>query len=211
MIYSENEISSLFKKAGLGAGLPTGLAEDTSRAGLWLLGQGVSGEEAVLKGISSLNMYNSKIHFNDQTEEIDNVCAALHGPSLFDLAAAKVDVFQVHLLHVDCGLLLIGLAGIALADYGLETEIKFSDDSKIETGSTGLDLSGLSVPDDASNIRLTCRHIKLSDNIRAEQHSTYELKEAVTKELLMLAAKTYVPATKASREKGAGAGLTDND
>lgn len=211
MIYSANEISSLFRKAGIGAGLPVGVAEDISRAGLWLLERGLSGDEAILKGIQGLNMYDPSIDINAQTVRVDRVCAALHGPSLFDLAATKVDVFQARLLQVDCSLLLVGLAGIAVEDYGLETEIKFAEDLIVEVTSSGSITNGALISGQVSNIHITCRHSEAQGSAETERLSSFELNEEGVKKLLKLAAKTYVPATEASREKGAGAGLTDND
>lgn len=106
MTYSENEVGSLLRKAAIGAGLSSGVAEDISRAGLWLLVHGLAGDQAVLQGISRLEPHKSLERGEGQAIAIDRACSALDGPLVFDLAAASAGKFQARLQQVDNPMLL---------------------------------------------------------------------------------------------------------
>lgn len=117
------------------------------------------------------------------------------GPSLFDMAMIKINSsvdrqWQTDLGHIDALALLRGMALTAKRDYSLNTEIQTKD------GRTSIQFSLIEQP---------CQ------NTAPAADSTIEISDEDFKTLSALAHKTYVPATDASRLRGAGAGLTDND
>lgn len=119
-------------------------------------------------------------------------CVALHGPAFFDQAYMALSMGDTQcvsdILHdVDCVEMLEALALAAQQNYGLITEI---DSRETETR--------LSVTLDAPTPQ-------------PQRLGAMDVPETIYKALDALAQKTYVPATAASRLKGAGAGLTDND
>ncbi|MEH6546520.1 MAG: DUF3726 domain-containing protein [Sneathiella sp.] len=211
MSYSANEIGSLFRKAGIGAGLHSGIAVDISRAGLWLLVHDLAGDEAVLEGISNIEPHGSMERTDSQNILIDPFCAVLDGLSVFDLAAASTKIFHARLQKIDNPLLLLGIAGIAATDYQLRITLEFSNKSSFTIGADGSITNDSSVPARGADAVLTCQQVELDPGKNPNASSTVGVKDDVLKQLLAFAAKTYVPATAASREKGAGAGLTDND
>lgn len=211
MTYSRNEIGSLFRKAGIGAGLSSGVAEDISRAGLWLLVRDMAGDGAVLQGISRFEPHKSINRGESQNIVIERFCSVLDGPSIFDLAAASVDNFQARLLQIDNPMLLLGIAGVAASDYNLKIAIEFSETPPFVLDSDGPTANNIAVPDQGADAVLTCQKGAPDRKKPPEIGSTVGIDGETYKELLRHAAKTYVPATAASREKGAGAGLTDND
>jgi len=211
MTYSVNEIASLFRKAGIGAGLPSGMAEDISRAGLWLLAHDLAGDDAVLHGISNLEPHLSMERADSQNIVIHRFCSALDGLSIFDLATASTSPFQARLIQIDNPMLLVGMAGIAATDYNLQITLEFSDKSSFTVEADGSVAGDLSVPDRDADAVLTCQPGAAHQEKYRDVSSTVLVGDDTFKKLLILAAKTYVPATAASREKGAGAGLTDND
>ena len=211
MTYSTNEIGSLFRKAGIGAGLPSGLAEDISRAGLWLLAHELTGDEAVLQGISSIEPHSSMERADSQNITIYGFCSALDGLSIFDLAAASTTLFRARLRQIDNPLLLLGMAGIAATDYNLQITLEFSNKASLNVGADGTIAGDIAVPDRGVDAVLTCQQVAAHRGKYRDGSSTVLVDDGALKKLRVLAAKTYVPATAASREKGAGAGLTDND
>ncbi|USG60667.1 DUF3726 domain-containing protein [Sneathiella marina] len=211
MTYSLNEIGSLFRKAGIGAGLPSGLAEDVSRAGLWLLVRGLAGDEAVFQGIHSFKPHKSRTRTEGKDIKIDPFCSALDGLSVFDLAAASPSGFRASLRKIDTPMLLLGMAGIAAKDYGLQITIEFSNQSSFSIDANGSISTDVPVPGQGVDAVLTCGQNGTNQEKPQKLNPTVHVQDRTHKELLKLAAKTYVPATAASREKGAGAGLTDND
>ena len=115
-----------------------------------------------------------------------------NGPALFDqafmaLSCEEANEFRQTLIDVNCPELLEGMASAAACNYGLIVNIKVS----AETTDISMRLGEAISPPTISGA------IDVPPNI-------YEALNA-------LAQKTYVPATDASRLKGAGAGLTDND
>lgn len=115
-----------------------------------------------------------------------------NGPMFFDrafmdLSSGQTDQIDETLDHVDCPDLLKGMAHAAAINYGLATNI-------------------------VTNGNITTIQMRLGEPSLPPTHSgAIEVPFDVYQALNALAEKTYVPATAASRLKGAGAGLTDND
>lgn len=119
-------------------------------------------------------------------------CVAENGPALFDrafmaLSSGQAELYEETLENIDCPKLLEGMARAAAFNYGLATEIQTKGD-------------------------VTKTHMRLNEIPMPSPHSgAIEVPNDIYHALNGLAEKTYVPATAASRLKGAGAGLTDND
>lgn len=122
-------------------------------------------------------------------------CVVKFGPSLFDIAMIKVGngglpQWRTELGHIDAPALLRGMAITARRDYHLNSEIDIID------GKTAITFSMIAQP---------CQ------NTGPVTDTTIDVDDVDFKALSALAHKTYVPASDASRLKGAGAGLNDND
>ena len=199
---SHNEISSMATKAARGAGHPAGLAEDMGAAVLWLCQNHFDGVGAL---ISELRSEVGPVQYETSKDGIklsgaSTACLAVCG---MDGLAAGLSEAAV-LVNVSNPLMLLGICANASAD--LEKRINLGNWAQVERGHI------LSVGDDP--------HV--GDYVLSVDDGSGEPREARSVEpidvpdhrwsvLEALAARTYVPATAASRVSGAGAGLTDND
>lgn len=117
---------------------------------------------------------------------------AENAPTLFDqafmaLSTHETDEITQAVDGVDCPELLEGMALAAACNYGLITVINAN----------------------ASTTELTIRLGEATSSPKVS--GALDVPTDTYKALNAFAQKTYVPATDASRLKGAGAGLTDND
>ena len=117
---------------------------------------------------------------------------ARNGSALFDqaliaLSSTDIDPFTAEISHISSPNLLEGMALAAHYDYGLITKIKISNDT--------------------TYIEVTLGEISCLQKVIGAIDVPFDTYQALD----ALAQKTYVPATDASRLKGAGAGLNDND
>ena len=185
MTFSLNEVEATVRKAARGAGLPIGIAEDIGRAAAWLCARGEDGSAAALEG---LRRYDASRPCALNEAGADPAArAVIEGLSAIDLIIAGCRD-RVELSGLDVPMLLRGLVGISTAGRELAIELDLGLDGH------------------ATLIRREWHAAESAPHTRR-----HEADPAVWHELQGLAARTYVPASEASRAHGAGAGLVDRD
>ncbi|MCY4180716.1 MAG: hypothetical protein OXD48_10695 [Litoreibacter sp.] len=176
------ELQALLLKAGLGAGLPLGHAQDLSALAKLLASdpQLIAMAAAALVGPH----YRARLEGTEEHVVVEKANILMTGPVLIDalVAGAKRAV----LYQIDWPLLLWPMLSHAHEVYGLTVSLEAAtrETVTITVGET----SGL-------------------DKIGPPQPVPVD----VIERLQAFAAKTYVPASEASRASGAGAGISDND
>lgn len=186
MSYSIGEIVSLSVKAARGAGKPWGLAEEAGRAVRWLSGQGLPGAEALADALQKTRGY----------------CPITIGAAISDQWSESPLLGRSEIAQP---LLILPFLSL-IAPLGGAISIRIGDVSAL-VSREGTDLAE-AVPGLASVIVSPAdqRPVLTPPRIRVEKIMPDALRI-----LEEYAARTYAPATEASRAKGAGAGLTDND
>lgn len=205
MKLSLNEISSLVTRAGVGAGWPVGLAEEAAAAAVALASLGHDGVAAALDGFADApEAAGPPALLAGETAVFPDARIVAAGPSGFDLLQAGT-VSEVRFDGTDAPALLIGLAleastrgrrftlTLSASDYALPRDaaaalaVLMPGAALLLAPEDGPPPGPLPQPDRAT----------VSDGAYAAARA--------------LAARTYVPASDASRTGGAGAGLSDND
>lgn len=195
---SVNEFEAALIKAARGAGLPMGIAEDLASAGCWLCLNGYDGANAVLESLANIS--------NSDQPELGETARC--GPAIIDSVIADPEtVFVVE--NASAPLLLAGLAGIAARDYSIAFQFDTNRGAVTIRGDSISDVELL--PTDHGTLKITVSEFSREDEFRDDPGNGFIIDDKLWKSISALAHKTYVPATEASRESGAGAGLTDND
>lgn len=198
---SANELTALLYKATVGCGFPIGLAQDAARASVWLTARGHRGVEALLDALAT----------------VDQDAASMPDQSCLQRSLSAVDLVlagrrePVTLTSLRQPLLVLGFAGIVAEDRFGPFTIDFATGASAVVDKGDVTLAG-SCPDQCD---VTIHPCDTTPSPGHAMDDTYVGSISVDDELwrraTALAAHTYVPATEASRLKGAGAGLTDND
>jgi hypothetical protein len=190
MIVSRNEIETTCQRAALGVGLAHGLAEDAAAIAAWLAADGEDVAAIMLAALSSVdeNGFPVPCFIHDErvwrSAEQVIVPALVAGPCATDLLRAEPGAV-IQICRTDEPRVIaaaLALAGLDAAEVPLER---------------------------GQSMRLTARPCARPPPRPLAEGFT--VADAVWRELLKLAARTYVPASEQSRLKGAGAGLSDND
>lgn len=211
---SAKEIETVATNAAVAAGLPFGLSEDVGRAGGWLQRRGYDGLAAVWRSIGGGIKQPLRIHYDDASQTFRHAQLAVCGAAVFDLLAvlrtADSSPSPIILRDADSPWLLVGLAGIAAADYDLSSIIQFADGTVTEVTAATAHMMRSVAPSKNGEMR-----VSLSDRAAEKSGAATAQKITVDKrrwrQLQALAAQNFVPSSTESRAKGAGAGLTDND
>ena len=195
MSWSFGEIRSLSIKASRGAGMPWGLAEEAGFAVQWL-------EERGLPGVAALS---ACLEESDASGDINGeTCPVAIGARLSDAGEWR-SVFPTK-LHQP--LLVVPFLALVTGEESLELAWNNQKVLLNQTGVTGnlpeqVTASGVhrcEIRSDVVSIPSLHRWTRVPEN-----------RKPGVERLEWFAHKTYAPATAASREKGAGAGLDDND
>lgn len=213
MTYSLNEVEAMAKRAARGAGYHWGHAEEAGKAVRWLAKHGLPGSAVLAKHFERHRDGNTKPQTRLPADPTinDNVCPLIAGAYLCDRASQIGNGETSELQAVAYPLLLIPYAAALsrltgqVVDLQLDQTIAHvSADGIAIEGETG----GLMV---ARADRAICR-IAGKIVVRQEAVMGGQDLDAETLAILgALGARTYAPATEASRLAGAGAGLNDND
>lgn len=193
MSYSLNEFEALALKAARGAGLPWGLAEEAGKAVRILSSFGFDAGPVLLEALKA-----PKHEYN----------GLMFGPSLCDNPG------QLTKLKIDEPLtapgLLIAFVTLAVATADLCICLKWKHCevyiSKWELYASSID--GFYARE-ASPVWITT--VKAPKGHKQKSYDRAFIADDIYETLNALAAKTYAPATEASRISGAGSGLSDND
>lgn len=206
VICSQNEVAALLKKAALGAGFPTGLADDLAAAGVALARRGQSGAAVVLDALLAGFSASDAPETVGVRLTFGSCCLAAVGASAFDLLVAKPSR-PVEFTEVAHPMLLLGLAAAAAERTGWTFRLASGDGSSVDVNPQE-SAASTSLPDP---VVITVLSATRSDEPPVVSFLPVDVDDEAFSRLSVLAARTYVPATEASRLSGAGAGLTDND
>lgn len=210
MTLSLNETEALARKAARGAGYPWGLAEEAGRAVRWLCIRGLDGGAALadlLDQRESQPMAEATPALSGDTWAAVGgpLCPLVTGAALSDRALSLADrPFRLILVHQP--ILLIPFVGWAAGVLSGKLTLQW-DGGQMVTDGTALQLEGqASAMAEQMQIRSGgALSLPVPHQTRA-QVSPNSLSR-----LEGFAHRTYAPATEASRLKGAGAGVSDND
>ncbi|MGB7336108.1 MAG: DUF3726 domain-containing protein [Salaquimonas sp.] len=204
---SLNEVTSELRKASLGAGFPVGHAEDLSKAAACLIDHGHDGTAALLQGL--------EVGFEKASSE-DNFNTARDGTALFEILYAGGAGSERSLIGVYAPALLIGVGLQFAKTYQCSLILTLNNEIEVQLGQDQLLLS---CPFEAILSEQMCQSVNIQvSQVLADAIETKNINgegvlinENLWLEIKTLAAKTYVPASEASRLKGAGASVNDND
>lgn len=213
MTWSLNEIEALSRKAARGAGYAWGLAEDTGRAIRWLEARQLPGAAALGAHLQAIDGQDiaamaPRMDAPGWTSRAGGICPILAGTMLADGLAAD-HTAPLTLTDLRAPLLLVPFLAWM---------------SEAERRAVTLDLSGTALtltperaalatgPIRAPGLGTVTLHFGRAANGTPIPHGLRSGCDVGTVDLLTrFAARTYAPATEASRMAGAGAGLSDND
>ncbi|MBX2854707.1 MAG: DUF3726 domain-containing protein [Rhodobacteraceae bacterium] len=176
----------MIKRAAIGAGLCTGLAEEVAEASLWLIQHNAPGAAAAATGLEGLACPS-------------RLQVAAEAPIRLDQALAE-GVAELTLESVDSPLLALGLANLRAERLGLDVEVLDTSRQAIDPSTTlegAIDLLMRFSASTAKPSPATAMRCDIDDE-------TYARLDA-------FARKTLIPASASSRVSGAGAGLSDSD
>jgi len=208
--HSLNEIEMVLRKAAAGCDFPHGLAEDIGRAGAWLCARGLDGLGAGLAGVMAGRAEPGGMHYDAREKAFSDARVAWCGPSAVDLVLCAEEGDMIRLTGIDVPLLLVGFAGLAALETGIS--LRFSNGCAVLAGPGGLDMRG-AMP--SAGVDATLALTDAPERFRPLGETPLldgiDVDPTLWAEALALAARTYVPASDASRATGAGAGDIDND
>jgi len=233
MHVSNAEIETLTCKAAVGVGLPVGLAEEAGAAAAWLSAAGFAGAEIAYRAIE--NLRKGKARPVIVSSHSESLCPDTKGklasvmyaaPSIFDFLQTTSPVTVVRL---DEPLLLFGhlvcsssipAVELVLHSVGSTGEVL---QGVIQRGHGRLEGPPLSNQEakTGSEVSVTIVGISEDRNFKPTKREAearrvaiqrgVAVNEAIWTELKRLAAQTLVPESVESKQRGAGAGLIDND
>ena len=199
MSRSLNEVSALAKKAARGAGYSWGMAEEAGWAVWWLCRQGIDGA-GFLAAFLRDEAHTAPVYEAGQWRLASGaLCPIYAGVALSD-GAGLPDVPAERFGKVACPALLLPFLSTLAKVRSTTVEVKTAGGEAMVTGAA-VQL--------APEWGKRCGPVELSFSNVAVPIKTHNSRahspESTWKELEEFAAKTYAPATEASRQKGAGA------
>ena len=210
MTLSLNEVAAEAKKAARGAGYPWGIAEEAAKAVRWLCARDLDGCGALVDLLDrvqgeALARWAPRIGGDVWDAEAGTLCPLQTGAALSDRAAG-FPVDGISTGRVACPILLAPFASHVAETAGQIVSIAWSD-AEVSVASDRLHFEGR-LTEMATSV-----DIRLGGTVSEPQNLCQRAApdEDVWTRLAAYAHRTYAPATEASRLKGAGAGLSDND
>ena len=207
MIVSLNEAEGMATKAAWGAGRPWGLAQDAGRAMSTLEAMRLPGAASLLDLLIATDGVPCEklrpVSMQSEWWQADRpMCPVLVGAFISDLGAQSeaVKVRQVH-----APLLLVPFCLMAFDNVVFkwsECTIRSSDEGFFVQGALNAKVADQVLIDNSEPAEETTHRW---------QPGAVDIADEIWEALSAFAHRTYVPASEASRLKGAGAGLTDND
>jgi hypothetical protein len=215
--YSLNEIEMTSFKAARGAGVPWGLAEEAGKAARWLAAHKLPALDA-LAGMLDLidrRSYGDLTPVREGERWVGRgglLCAVNTGVTLCDRAEDLAAGERFETGPIAYPLLVVPFVAAAQRAAGAAFAVEWPGVS------IGVDEAGLHMMPDTDMLavaadELICelRPEALSGGVVAAEVAGLAVDPALWARLTAYAHRTYVPASDASRERGAGAGLDDND
>lgn len=204
---SFNEIEATLMKAAVGGGLPHGVAVDAARAGVWLCRHGQDGVGSVLSALRQADdVAVLSGHDGQVVWEGGAVIACLVAIDAVQ-SGTDGDGVRVRGLHsID---FLIGHASVVAQDRSLEFILR-TPAGDLRIAGAWPDTGPVQIAD-GEEISVCLAAGEPAQPAMTQFAATSHVPLSAWQKALALAARTYVPSSQASRERGAGAGLIDND
>lgn len=212
-MYALNELQTLIYKAAVGAGLPTGIAQEISVAGVWLAQRRFPVCEVIARALADAYGASVNCTKNDRGFDLADARAAIAGPSAIDLLlATDQSNCEIGLTGLDEPLLLLGFVGVAADCTGVTISMSTPEHLFAIVCAGNVDKTTFPAigPIDVI-LRRASGKADTTLTAPATRYDPAALSDTGWSQLEQLARRTYVPATDQSRASGAGAGLTDND
>lgn len=214
---SLNEIESLCKKAARGAGLSWGLAEEAGKAARWLSAHGLNGPALLAAQLQRDDgcAYPQLVpQVGAQAWQVPGqvMCPLIAGVTLSDHAYLLRSSGQIQLMHVAHPQLLMPFVSATARQLNLGLLLSWEGCRLVFSPDGGTFLKQPEGFADACAAQVSCTCITTAMDTASPLAGTIpDLPEAIQTYLDHLAARTYVPASEASRLLGAGSGLSDNN
>ena len=213
---SANEVLQIARKACIGSGLAVDRAEDLAEAAALLQCSGNNGLAHLLVLLEGHEAFSAHL---PATVQIDSVgCSTdqlrvrhlrphIEGVAVIDWLLANPQTGTVFIEKTDDKMLLIGLLVCAIQRFGGVFILQASHKAE---PSTIMDASQLKDGLPETEVwTLSYKSGQVASPAVLYHHTDTDL--SIWEALEARANLTYVPATETSRQKGAGAGLVDND
>ncbi len=216
MSYSLNEIEALSKRAGRGAGLSWGIAEETARAVRWLTSHGLPGVPLLVDLLDHMDQ-TPRLKFAPTSFEgvwgatSGSLCPLASGAALNDCADRLFTGQPIEMARVSHPLLVVPFAGWASIHIAAPVTVSWPG-VRIKTDGYGIWVHDPNGGRDVTEpVDLTCSPTHHMDETLSMPCLRGDVPQTAWARLGSLAHRTYAPATEQSRVLGAGAGVTDND
>ena len=202
---SFSEIDTTSKRASKAAGFAWGIAEE--------IGKNMRNLEMFgLPGIKNLNLYLQKIKKNP-TEKLKKIekknkpkskefCPIYCGTAFLDNCKKLGTLKLIKFFNVSYPLLFLPFLSRASDIVGKKISVKYEKNNFL------LNFDRTIFSNNLNNDKIVSKAKEISIEF-LENNNSFSIKE--WKELYKLSEETFVEETDSSKEKGAGAGLTDND
>lgn len=215
MNLSLNEIEAMCKRAARGAGLPWGLAEEAAAASRFLTEVALPGAD-MLARLLERNDRRPVAMLAPMAAEgcwravSGRLCPVIAGSVLSDRAAELETGAVFEMEEVDLPLLLLPFAAAAAQRLDRPVALDWPD-LRLVTDGRQISVIGATKQMLRDHVPWLCCHVeaKLGRPLAPVQRG--QVAEDVWAQLSAFAHRTYAPASEASRLRGAGAGLEDND
>ncbi|MDA5094519.1 DUF3726 domain-containing protein [Aliiroseovarius sp. KMU-50] len=216
MSHSLNEIEAMSKRAGRGAGLSWGLAEEAAKGTRWLSSFGFPGTEM----LAELLMLNDRIPSIDVSPvslraEVWHAPARrmsplIAGASLSDCAVRLLERGSITMENVSLPLLAVPFMGGAALRLGVAVAAEW-DGARVATDGKQLCVQGDPEALEAKHADRLVFFAPAEMTGRREPVMRADVSADSWEQLGGFSHRTFAPATEESRLRGAGAGLSDND
>ena len=209
------EVEAMSKKAARGAGYSWGVAEEAAKAVGWLCRNGIDGVNALAVLLEQYDGAGAKLvgpnSLDGDWNSADGsaFCPLTVGASLSDCATLWGESGK-DIANVCVPVLVVPFVAYSARAVGNAMEVNFDDCSVVTDGQS----IWCSQFDD-------CLRVHMAENMSVRPAAIsgkplpVQIRAVPTKEnwavLERFAHRTYAPDTEESRQKGAGAGLSDND
>jgi hypothetical protein len=209
MSLSLNEVEVMAKKAARGAGYPWGLAEEAGKTSRWLCAQDIDGCAALARLLESVDGADLR----NWTPDVDQDTWTASGGTLCPLVTGAAITDRARALRDNC--IRVG----KIAEPALLVQFVALAAQQID-GIVNIAWPGTFASTDGENLAVdgtfptyaAQAKISLGGNVANpnRQQSRARPKTDIWNKLSQFANRTYAPATEESRQRGAGAGESDN-
>ena len=205
---SANEVLQIARKACIGSGLAVDRAEDLAEAAALLQCSGQDGLAqllVLLKGHATVQI--DLVGRSTDQLRVSHLRPHIEGVAVIDWLLANPQTGTVFIEKTDDKMLLIGLLVCAIQRFGGVFILQASHKAATVTIRDASQLNN-DLPE-TEDWTLSYQSGQVASSAVLYHHTDTDL--SVWEALEARANLTYVPATETSRQKGAGAGLVDND